>query len=101
MQENFDYEEHSESAWEDVYGQEILRLMKGVPEKFANKVVICTPEEMDGEGFKDPCHFFVVNAFGDRVYLRARERHNARKIADDLYGKDFYGLREVIRAAVR
>lgn len=40
-----------------------------------------------------PSRYYVINAFGDFIFLKVRERAKAQAIIDEVYGKDFYKVR--------
>ena len=42
---------------------------------------------------KDPSNYYIVNAFGNRVYIKTTDRALAQKKADEMYGKGFYKVR--------
>ena len=45
--------------------------------------------------FKDPSNYYIVNAFGNRVYIKTTDRATAQAKADEIYGKGFYNVRVV------
>ena len=45
--------------------------------------------------FKDPSNYYIVNAFGNRVYIKTTDRATAIAKADEIYGKGFYNVRVV------
>lgn len=42
---------------------------------------------------KDPSNYYIVNAFGNRVYIKTTDRAKAQEKADEIYGKNFYSVR--------
>lgn len=44
---------------------------------------------------KDPSNYYIVNAFGNRVFIKTTDRATAQDKADEMYGKDFYKIRAV------
>lgn len=64
-----------------------------------DKIIILDlwPEEDD----KLPAKFYVVNAMGDFVFIKARERKKAQEIVDIEFGKGHYTVRVVQKAIVR
>lgn len=44
---------------------------------------------------QDPSNYYIVNAFGNRVYIKTTDRALAQKKADEMYGKGFYKVRVV------
>jgi hypothetical protein len=42
---------------------------------------------------KDPANYYIVNAFGNRVYIKTTDRAKAQEKADEMYGKGFYKVR--------
>lgn len=42
---------------------------------------------------KDPSNYYIVNAFGNRVYIKTTDRAKAQEKADEMYGKGFYNVR--------
>ena len=73
----------------------------GIDRKWADKVVIYDYEQLEKSNFKDPSKYYILNAFGDRVYFKTRIKSKARQWCDEIYGKGKYVIREVIRAEVR
>jgi len=56
------------------------------------KFVVQTEEEV--QVAKAPAsRYYVVNAFGDYIFVKVRGREKAQEIIDDIYGKDFYKIR--------
>lgn len=45
---------------------------------------------------KDPSNYYIVNAFGNRVFIKTSDRATAQEKADEMYGKDFYKIRAVV-----
>jgi len=45
---------------------------------------------------KDPSNYYIVNAFGNRVYIKTTDRAKAQEKADEVYGKGFYKVRCVL-----
>lgn len=44
---------------------------------------------------KDPSNYYIVNAFGNRVFIKTTDRATAKAKVDEMYGKDFYNVRVV------
>ena len=40
-----------------------------------------------------PSRYYVINAFGDYIFVKVRERIKAQDIIDSVYGKNFYKIR--------
>ena len=56
------------------------------------KFVVQTEEEV--QVAKAPAsRYYVVNAFGDYIFVKVRGREKAQEIIDGIYGKDFYKIR--------
>ena len=56
------------------------------------KFVVQTEQEV--QVAKAPAsRYYVVNAFGDYIFVKVRGREKAQEIIDDIYGKDFYKIR--------
>lgn len=72
-----------------------------VLKKFEKKIIIVSEDERWDENFKEPTALFIVNAMGEGIYFRTRDRLKAQEIADELYGKGFYTVRAVIKAITR
>ncbi len=45
--------------------------------------------------FKHPSNYYILNAFGNRLYIKTTDRATAQAKADELYGKGFYSIRVV------
>lgn len=69
--------------------------------KFEKQIIIISEIDRWEEGFKDPTNFFIVNALGEGIYFRTRDRATAQEITDELYGKGFFTVRKVIKAITR
>lgn len=66
-----------------------------------DKLVFLTEAERLDDDFVDPTGLFIINAMGEGVYFRTRNRIKAQEWADMLYGKGKYTVRPAIRASVR
>jgi len=77
-------------TYENWYGKKIMK-----------KIVVVSEKERFNDEFKDPTAFFIINAFGDAVYFRTRDRLKAQEISDEMYGKGFYLVKRSMKAAVR
>jgi len=42
-----------------------------------------------------PSRYYIVNAFGDYIFLKVRSKATAQKIIDECYGKCFYKIRSM------
>jgi len=58
-------------------------------------------EDRFAEDFKEPSTYFIVNAFNNAVFFFTSSRQKAQDMSDELYGKNHYIVRKVIRAQVR
>lgn len=72
----------------------------GIDPKWADTIKIYPEEVTDLESFKDPHKFYIINAFGHRVYIKSSKRNIAQQVADEIYGKGFYKIRSCVRASV-
>lgn len=71
-----------------------------VDKKIINKIVIHSEEDVWKDFFKPPCQYYFIDSFGNHVYIRTRNRLAAQKIADQIYGKNFFTVRKVVKASV-
>lgn len=46
--------------------------------------------QFEADGFKPLSAWMIVNAFGDRVYFKARDRATAQRLCDELLGEGKY-----------
>lgn len=69
--------------------------------KWQNKLIIYTQEDVAKDSFRDPKTFYSVNGFGDYVYFKTIKRSTARKWSDEIFGKDKYEVRVVMKLSVR
>jgi len=44
-------------------------------------------------GTVTPSRYYIVNAFGDYIFIKVRGRDKAQSIIDEVYGKGFYKVR--------
>jgi hypothetical protein len=56
------------------------------------KFVVLTEAEVQTEA-ATPSRYYVVNAFGDYIFVKVRGKAAAQKIIDECYGKGFYKIR--------
>lgn len=40
-----------------------------------------------------PSRYYIINAFGDYIFIKVRGRNKAQEIIDEVYGKGFYKVR--------
>lgn len=48
--------------------------------------------DFEEEGFKPPAAWYVNTAFGDRLYLKARDRKKAEELVVNFFGSAKYSL---------
>lgn len=48
--------------------------------------------DFEEEGFKSPAAWYVNTAFGDRLYLKARDRKKAEELMVNFFGSAKYSL---------
>lgn len=58
-----------------------------------SKTTTVTIEEADADGFRSPGNYYIVNAFGDLVFISAKKRDVAQKLVDEEYGNGKYTIR--------
>jgi len=55
---------------------------------------VCSANRTEVQVAKAPAsRYYVVNAFGDYIFIKVRGRAKAQEIIDEIYGKDFYKIR--------
>ena len=52
-------------------------------------------EEEEGFVMNCPSNLYIINAMGDRVFFKTKDRAAAQNAADELYGKGRYIVRTV------
>ncbi len=52
-------------------------------------------EEEEGFVMNCPSNLYIINAMGDRVFFKTKDRAAAQQAADELYGKGRYTVRTV------
>jgi hypothetical protein len=58
-----------------------------------DKTTTVTIDEADADGFRAPGNFYIVNAWGDLVFISAKKRQTAQEWADNEYGSGKYTVR--------
>lgn len=69
--------------------------------KWQDKIIVYTQEDVVKDEFRDPKTFYSVNGFGDYVYFKTLKRSTARQWSDEIFGKNKYEVRVVIKLSVR
>ena len=72
-----------------------------VLEKIGGHLIFVSEEERLDDEFRDPTGLFIINAMGEGVYFKTRNRKKAQEMADMLYGKGKYTVRKAMKAAIR
>lgn len=88
---NIDYEEITPVDCEE----------RGIDVKWKDKLIIIKQGDVIKDEFREPKQYYVINGFSDRVYFKTIKRSKAREWADEIWGKDKYSIRSVIKAQVR
>lgn len=57
------------------------------------KYVYVEAEVADAEGFKPPTSWRVMDAMGNYMYFKARDRKKAQDLCDEWFGKGKYTVR--------
>lgn len=70
-------------------------------EEIGNNLIFVSEIDRREDDFRDPASFYILNAMGEAVYFKTRNRIKAQEWADKLYGKGFYIVKKALRAAVR
>jgi hypothetical protein len=63
------------------------------------KFVVKSEEEVQADN-TPPSRYYIINAFGDYVFVKVRGRNKAQDIVDEVYGKGFYQIRAMGLAPV-
>lgn len=71
-------------------------LPEGVKESLKKKIVIIPEEQRLDESMPHPSKYYVIDYFGNAVYFKTRDRATARGIADEVYGKGFFTVKQVV-----
>lgn len=74
---------------------------RGIDPKWKDKIIIIRQEDVIRDDFKEPKKYYIINGWGDRVYIKTIRRSKAQEIADEIWGKGFYQVKQVIVASVR
>lgn len=66
-----------------------------IKENMATKVktTIVTIDEAEYDGFRAPSNYYIVNCMGDLVFISAKKRDVAQKVANEEYGEGKYTIR--------
>ena len=64
-------------------------------------IVVVSEDDYWDEDFKAPTSLFIINALGEAIFFRTRDRAKAQGWSDMLHGKGHYKVRPVLKAAVR
>ena len=73
---------------------------RDIDNKWEKKLEIYSQEYAWSDGFKPPSSYYVTNGWGDSVFIRTNKRANAQKIADEIWGKNHFRVKRVLRASV-
>lgn len=65
------------------------------------EIITVSQEERMDDDFKPPTSLFIINAMGDGVYFKTRNRQQAQLEADRIYGAGKYTVRLVVKAQAR
>lgn len=65
------------------------------------EIITVSQEERMDDDFKPPTSLFIINAMGDGVYFKTRNRQQAQLEADRIYGAGKYTVRLVVKAQIR
>lgn len=76
-------------------------LPEGIKKTTLKKIVVVSEEERMADEFIAPTKYYIVNAFGDGVFFRTRDRATAQSLSDEVYGKGFYTVKQIIFAQAR
>ncbi len=57
------------------------------------KTTVVENEVADSDGFRSPSNYYIVNAFGQLVFVSAKKRDAAQKWVDEEYGPGKYTIR--------
>jgi len=63
-------------------------------ERQNEKFVVKTEIEVQADP-TPPSRYYIVNAFGDYIFVKVRSKATAQKIIDECYGKCFYKIRSM------
>ncbi len=65
------------------------------------EIITVSQEERMDDDFKPPTSLFIINAMGEGVYFKTRNRQQAQLQADRIYGAGKYTVRLVVKAQTR
>lgn len=65
------------------------------------EIITVSQEERMDDDFKPPTSLFIINAMGEGVYFKTRNRQQAQLQADRIYGAGKYTVRLVVKAQAR
>lgn len=63
--------------------------------------IVVGSQERDSDDFKAPGKYYIINAMGDAVYYKTRDRQKAQQMADQDYGVGHYTIRLELKAQIR
>lgn len=77
-----------------------LEWLESLDRKLASCVTVVEDFDVYSED-KPPSKYYIMNAFGQGVYFKTRSRAKAQEICDQIYGKGFFTVKQVVVAQVR
>lgn len=69
--------------------------------EICSKILIVPEEVVWGDNFIPPKKFYIINSLGMGIYFKTNNRLTAQKLADKMYGKNFFRVRKAMKASVR
>jgi hypothetical protein len=72
-----------------------------VLEELKDKVIFVSERDRLDDYFRDPTGLFILNAMGEAVYFRTRDRKKAQEWSNMLYGDGFYVVKKSLKAQIR
>lgn len=67
-------------------------ISKWIDKKDLDRYIYVYKIVFEEEGFKPPSAWFVNTAFGDRLYVKARDRKKAVELVFNFFGSDKYSI---------
>lgn len=77
-----------------------LEWLERLDKKLAGFITVVEDFDIFSEDIP-PSKYYIMNAFGQGVYFKTRSRAKAQEICDQIYGKGFFVVKQVVVAQVR
>lgn len=76
-------------------------LPEGIKNSTLKKIVVVPEQQRFEDGFIPPSKFYIIDYMGDGVFFRTHSRATAQSLADEIYGKNFFLIKQIVLAQAR